>query len=174
MKKHSMRSASKVAQQATNDITKFLKNQSATISIQNVEMDRRYQLKDIDLIWTYQKNGKRITRTIEIKGDRYHRTGNYFFETISNLNKQSLGCFLYTEADYIFYYFVQTQQLHILPTKRVRAWFLKYIHHFREQATSTPVGNGEAYITIGRLVSIQMASQMNLGIRVLDLSAYIK
>ena len=88
-KKHSMKSASKVAQQATDDITQFLENQSATIAIQNVEMDKYYQQKDIDLIWTYQKNGKTLKKTIEIKGDRYHRTGNYLLETISNLNKQS-------------------------------------------------------------------------------------
>lgn len=30
-----------------------------------------------------QKNGSNIITTIEVKGDRWYKTGNYFFETIS-------------------------------------------------------------------------------------------
>ena len=35
-------------------------------------------------------------------GDRYLNTRNFFFETYSNREKQTPGCLMHTEADYIF------------------------------------------------------------------------
>ena len=66
----------------------------------------------------FKKNGKKYFANIEIKGDRKHFTGNFFFETVSNLNKNTKGCMLYTESDYVFYYFIDTCDLYLIPTKK--------------------------------------------------------
>lgn len=156
-KKYTMDAASEVAKAATHDIEAFLKKNEHTISVLNVENDITYQQKDIDLIWICWNKSKTATKrvTIEIKGDRYHHTGNYFFETISNEAKDTPGCFLYTEADYVFYYFIGIKELHILPMPATRDWFLRNIDQFRETKTSTPVGKGR-YVTVGRLVPRQL------------------
>jgi hypothetical protein len=144
---YTMKESCKVADKATFAITQWLQSRKDFISIENVEDNREYQLKDIDLVLTRESG----TSTIEIKGDTYYRTGNYFFETVSNSSKNTPGCFMYTEADYLFYYFVDERELHILPMKATRKWFLLNVESFKERSTSTSVGSG-SYKTIGKLV----------------------
>lgn len=63
-----------VTEQATSDITTWLLNKSETISVRNLEQDPAYQVRDIDLIWTTQ-TGEFL---VEIKGDRWYKTGNNY------------------------------------------------------------------------------------------------
>ena len=104
---YSMNDASSVAKKAFIDINNYLLTLPTTKSVKNVEDDLYYRSIDVDLLWTCS-DGKIIS--IEIKGDRWHRTGNYFFETISNKSKNTQGCFLYTKADFIYYYFVNEKE----------------------------------------------------------------
>lgn len=148
-----MDGASKVADEAAAAIEALLGRQSKTLAVKNVEKDPFYRIKDIDILWVVElPGGSTKTVSIEVKGDRWHQTGNYFFETISNESKQTPGCFMYTEADYVYYYFIEERELHILPMPATRNWFKERLEDFRERKTSTPVGGGEAYITVGRLV----------------------
>ncbi|WP_242054399.1 histidine phosphatase family protein [Nostoc sp. FACHB-888] len=114
-----MDDAVQVANQAATDIEAWLWSKSETRSVINVENDPDYQRRDIDLIWTTHSS----EILIEIKGDRWNKTRNLFFETHSNLEKGTPGCFLYTEADWLFYYFVNTRQLYRLPMPKTREWF---------------------------------------------------
>jgi len=146
-----------IARQAAADVTHFLQTfwREYTVAVHNVEDDPAYQNHDVDLLWTIvDGHGRLRTISIEIKGDRYHQTGNFFFEIISNLGKGSPGCFLYTKAAWLFYYFVENGRLYCLPTMRVQPWFHENSDRFREQRTSTPVG-ASSYVTVGRLVPIQ-------------------
>jgi hypothetical protein len=140
----------KVASIATNDISNWLKTLPETIEIVNVESNPLFQKRDIDLIWRTENQ----EILIEIKGDRYHKTGNFFFETYSNRERQTPGCFMYTEAHFIFYYFIVKKTLYELPMPLTREWFVKNINRFRERSTTTPIFNGGCYTTVGRLVPI--------------------
>lgn len=148
---YNMNQSMQVAKQATRDIEGWLSGLPETVGIENVEDNREYQRVDVDLIW--------ITTTgsyqVEIKGDRYHKTGNFFWETHSNKERNTPGCFLYTEADWLFYYFVTPRWLYQLPMPATRDWFLENINRFRERSTTTNVGNSY-YTTVGRLVPINV------------------
>lgn len=145
-----------VAKTAASDITHFLRDYwKHTVTVHNVEDDPAYQQYDIDLLWTVEQNGRLHIIPVEIKGDRYHKTGNFFFETVSNESRNTPGCFLYTKAEWLFYYFVEVGLLYCLPMDKVRPWFAQHTGRFEERRTSTPVKNGESYVTIGRLVPIQ-------------------
>lgn len=146
---YSMSDGLEVAKLATADISDWLLQKPETISVINVEDDPAFQSRDIDLIWTTQK-GEVL---VEVKGDRWNRTNNFFFETHSNLEKRTPGCFMYTEADLLFYYFVNTRLLYRLPMPKTRDWFRITMNRFRERSTTTPVGNSH-YTTVGRLVPI--------------------
>ena len=135
---------------AARAIEDRLRGRRETVAVQNVENDPKYQRMDVDLIWITHD----ARYQIEIKGDRWHRTGNFFFETVSNKERGTPGCFLYTEADYIFYYFITPRTLYILPMPKTREWFLANEDRFRIKETTTPVGNGQRYTTVGRLVPI--------------------
>lgn len=115
-----MHEGMQVAKLAATDIEAWLKSKPETISVQNVELEPAFQQIDVDLIWTTQNGSKKI----EIKGDRLHKTRNFFFETHSNLEKGTPGCFMYTEADYLFYYFVTPRLLYWLPMPATRNWFV--------------------------------------------------
>lgn len=139
----------RVARRATADITAWLRARPDTVALTNVEADPAYQRADVDLLWST------ATRTyqIEIKGDRQHQTGNLFLETESNHQRGTSGCFLYTEADFVFYYFVVPRHLYILPLPQTRDWFLANLGRFAERSTRTAVGS-HAYTTVGRIVPI--------------------
>lgn len=149
----------KVSSAGAREIEILLRNDPRTIDVKNVEYDKEYQEKDIDLIWKFrEKNGQVITRTIEIKADQQHWTKNYFLETYSNWEKRTPGCFMYTEADYLFYYFIDIKELHILSTVKVRDWFKEHIHEFNEKRTYTRNQNGKIlYTTVGRTVPKERA-----------------
>jgi len=144
-----MSDASDVARQAAVEIEAWLRRRKDTVSVRNVEDDPEFQRMDVDLVWTTHKRSYKI----EVKGDRWHETGNFFFETYSNKEKGTPGCFMYTQADFLFYYFVVPRTLYILPIPAARAWFTANLDHFEERSTTTPVGH-EHYTTVGRLVPI--------------------
>ncbi|BAY97573.1 hypothetical protein NIES37_15150 [Tolypothrix tenuis PCC 7101] len=158
---YTMHDALEVAKLATADIEAWLRSQLETIDIVNVEDDPQFQCRDIDLIWKTH-NGETL---IEIKGDRWNKTRNLFFETHSNLEKGTPGCFLYTEADWLFYYFVNTRQLYKLPMPKTREWFLITMRRFQERSTKTPVGSNY-YTTVGRLVPIAVVMLEVPGVKI--------
>lgn len=146
-----MQDTSTLAKHAARDIESYLYTLPDTIKVLNVEDDPFYREKDIDILLSKKWNGKSRTISIEIKADSYYRTGNYFLEIISNESKNTPGCFLYTEADFIYYYFLPQKELHILPMPLTRDWFNKNQERFDIKKTSTPTYNG-FYITVGRIV----------------------
>ena len=110
-------------------------------SIINVESDKKYQKKDIDLVVHLKTTGDKALKTVyvEIKGDTYPSgdispilgetdKGNFFFEVISNDSKdpRTPGCFMYTESDIVYYLYLTTGTLYQLKTNEVREWFKEY------------------------------------------------
>jgi len=159
-----MREASEVAKVASREIESWLRRREETVSLQNVEKDPTYQKGDIDLIWTTRNR----TFRIEIKGDRWHRTGNFFFETASNKERATPGCLLYTKADYVFYYFVTPRILYCLPMPATMKWFSANLTRFKQRCTTTPVGK-HYYTTVGRLVPISAVVKEVGGVRKVNL-----
>jgi hypothetical protein len=161
-----MNSTMEVAKQASVEIEAFLRRKPETIAVINVEDDKHFQRKDIDLLWIYKYRGKEYMKRVEIKADRYARTGNYFIETISNQQKNTKGCFLYTEADLLFYYFVDTKELNSIPMPLAREWFLVNENRFVEKELSTKVGNKGFYTSKGRLVPKKIMNKEVKGVKV--------
>lgn len=154
---YSMEQTSKTGKEGIREVENFLRTLDRTNNLQNVENNLQYQKKDVDLIWTVNlKSGKIKDYLCEVKTDTYDRTGNFFFETISNKSKNTPGCFMYTEADFILYYFIKIKELYVLPMPATRNWFKENMNNFKEISTTTSVRNG-SYISIGRLVPIKVA-----------------
>lgn len=152
---YSMAEASAVEAEAVEAIVGYLRQRPGTVEVRDVRADPEYRAADVDLLWTWQDQaGQLHTTRLEVKADRWHSTGNFFLETQSNKARDTPGCFLYTQADYLLYYFVGPRLLYILPMPDTRDWFLAHQDRFPERETSTPVGEGEQYLTVGRLVPI--------------------
>lgn len=159
-----MAEGSRLAERASTEIEAWLWEWPDTVLVENVEGDPAFQTRDIDLLWATNVRDY----TIEIKADHWHETGNFFFETVSNKERGTPGCFLYTEANFLFYYFTVPRTLYILPMPRTRAWFTADPSRFAERETTTPVGH-DHYTTVGRLVPIATVLAEVPGVKVKQL-----
>jgi hypothetical protein len=151
MKKYTFSSKNKYSKKGINLVTKYLESLDETLKVINLEEDKRFQDKDIDLL----QIKKDVAISIEVKTDDY-KSGNFFFETTSNKELETLGCFLKSKAKYFYYYFIKYDTLFILPLKKCQKWFLDNIEEFKEISTSTIGNNGEySHTTVGRIVEIK-------------------
>lgn len=170
---YTMEETSEIADKGTEHITQYLKSFSEIIEVINVENNKDYQEKDIDLLVVKKEDLKEKVVRIEIKVDRYHTTGNFFFETVSNTLKETNGCFMYSEADLLFYYFINIQKLYILPMKETRDWFIENVDRFKEKRCTSSVGNGGSYASIGRAVPRKVVLDEVEGAVLVDLTDYL-
>lgn len=129
-------------QKGTKDIVDYFSNWYFIIDVQDEE---EYQKKDIDLI-VLDKQDIHDVHTVEIKCDSYgKKSSNYFAETISNKNKNTLGCWLITESDYIAYYFPDLRELHMIKTKSAQEWTKEHLEELPKRQLSTGDGHGNVY-----------------------------
>jgi hypothetical protein len=117
--------------------------------VHDVQEDPRFQQRGVDLLW--ERPGGDVLG-VEVKGDRQAgRRGTYFLELISNVEKDTPGCFLYSAADLFAYVFLDRRELHLLPLRAVREWFLARRSEFPLRKAQTRIGR-EGYTTVGASV----------------------
>jgi len=127
----------------------YLRSEDPGGEVHDVQADPRFQARGVDLVW--ERTGARLLG-VEVKGDRQAgRRGTYFFELVSNLEKDTPGCFLYSQADVLLYVFLQTLEVHRLPLVETRAWFLAHAASYPLRHARTRVG-AQAYTTVGAVV----------------------
>ena len=95
LREHDLADTYQVADTASAAVTDFLLTSwPRTIAVHNVEHEPAYQKLDIDLLWAILDAQEKLRLIpVEVKGDRYDRTGNFFFETVSNADRGTPGCF---------------------------------------------------------------------------------
>ena len=118
--------------------------------IHDVQLDPRFQHRGVDLLW--ERTPSEVLG-VEVKGDRQGRRGNYFFELVSNVERDTPGCFLYTVADAYLYAFLDLGEVHHLPMPATREWFLTRAREFPLRHTRTKTGD-VTYTTVGALVPV--------------------
>ncbi|MCC6336269.1 MAG: hypothetical protein IT380_20070 [Myxococcales bacterium] len=120
--------------------------------LHDVSADPRFQHRGVDLLWDV---AGQPPKGIEVKGDRQGaRRGNYFFELVSNAEKDTPGCFLYSTADVLAYVFLDARQIHFLELKTVREWFVPRAKEYPLKTTKTKTG-AALYTTVGAIVPVR-------------------
>ncbi len=119
--------------------------------VHDVQDDPRFQHRGVDLLWELPSGE---VRGIEVKGDRQPRRRRYFFELVSNLERDTPGCFLYSGADLMVYVFLAQGELHVLPLKAVREWFLPRAKSYELRHAFTQTG-AIRYTTVGAIVPVK-------------------
>lgn len=109
-------------------ITEFLQRIKAVESITDLSSDPFYQQQDIDMLLTF-KDG--TEQTIEVKTD-FQKTPNLFYETISAVETNSIGCFEKTKADRMIYYFCKFGFAYIIDIAEMRKWVKVNSEKFNE------------------------------------------
>lgn len=149
---YSMRGVMGAAERAVRLATDFLQLQAPGSLVHDVQVDPRFQHRGVDLLWD---KGDGQVLGVEVKGDRQgRRRGNYFFELISNAEKDSPGCFLYSTADLLIYVFLDAREVHCLNLKAVRDWFIPRTKEYPLKSTKTRTG-AVLYTTVGAIVPLR-------------------
>lgn len=113
-----------IGNKGENIIFNYLWKHKSTLKIIDVTKDKWFQQFDIDFLW--QDTEYNIFK-IEVKTDTLaDKTGNMVYEIWSDKRTYSKGCFEKTEADYIFYYLINTKVLYIFNTQELRTWVNKH------------------------------------------------
>lgn len=147
---YTMQGVSRTADHAVAVACALLQQRRPGSRVHDVQQDPRFQHRGVDLLWD---TGEEVLG-VEVKGDR-HRTGaNYFLELISNAEKDTPGCFLYSEAEWLVYVFVHRAEAHLLPLRAAREWFLPRAKSYALRHTRTRIGR-EHYTTVGALVPVR-------------------
>lgn len=148
---YSMRGVQGAADRAVVLVRQLVQTLDPTSRVHDVQADPRFQHRGVDLLW---ERAAAPIRGLEVKGDRQGRRGNYFFELVSNLEKDTPGCFLYSVADAYVYVFLDLEEVHLLPMPATREWFLSKAKQFALRHTRTKMGD-VTYTTVGALVPIK-------------------
>lgn len=118
-----------VGQNGEYIIYNYLWKHKSTFKIVDVSKDKWFQQFDIDFL---QITTDYNVNKIEVKTDRMaDRTGNMVYEVYSDKRFYTLGCFEKTEADYIFYYLINTNILYVFNTQELREWILEHQHNLK-------------------------------------------
>jgi hypothetical protein len=146
---YSMQAVQHAADRAVALVAEFLHGDVLGSRVHDVQADPRFQHRGVDLLW--ERTAADVLG-VEVKGDRQGgRRGTYFLELISNLEKDTPGCFLYSAADLLAYVFLDRRELHLLPMAACRSWFLARAREFPLRHTQTRVG-AHRYTTVGASV----------------------
>lgn len=147
-----MRGVMGAADRAVRLATDFLKQKDPASAVHDVQNDPRFQHRGVDLVW--ERSDGRVMG-VEVKGDRQgRRRGTYFFELISNAEKDSPGCFLYSTADLLVYVFLDAREVHCLELKVLRDWFIPRTKDYPLKSTKTRTGS-ILYTTVGAIVPLR-------------------
>lgn len=139
------------ADRAVELARRYLSARQPGSCVHDVQRDPRFQHRGVDLLW---ERDEAQVLGVEVKGDRQARRRNYFFELISNFEKNTPGCFLYSLADVLLYVFLEPRELHHLPMPLTRDWFLDRAGTFPLKTTQTRTG-AQLYTTVGAVVPVR-------------------
>lgn len=147
---YSMRGVMGAADRAVAITRAFLMAEDPAGRIHDVQEDPRFQHRGVDLLW---ERADGTILGVEVKGDRRPRAVTYFLELVSNLEKDTPGCFLYSTADLLVYVFLSCRELHHVPLTAARDWFMPRAKQYPLKSTSTRTGAAK-YTTVGAIVPV--------------------
>lgn len=120
---HDFKQSLVLGEQGEGIILDWFKNRNKTSEVLDVRGNPKYRADDIDFI-IKDKNGS--SRSIEVKTDSY-KSGNFFYETVSAVETQSLGCMYKSKADYLVYYFINENKFYVIDFEEFNNWMSKLI-----------------------------------------------
>lgn len=124
-----------------------------TVDVRELAADDLLQGQGVDLFWIVKAATGICVMTAEVKADSKHDTGNFFFETISDVSRDTPGTFLNSQADWLIYTFPRVERVFLLPFHDTREWFNADPGRFPQRSVQTERGK-RRWTTVGRLVPI--------------------
>lgn len=151
-----------------NDILLYLESLDRTVGVIDVRGNQYFKDKGIDLVYLYITKKGMATMTICINEDLDSKNSRYVFETDYRVKEVKQNSFLFSEADFYFYYFEKNRELNMIPLSKAKASFIAQMSKFKDAETKAVV-NGQILSLIGREVpKIAFNKELNITSRLLN------
>lgn len=137
-KVHYMQDSLKVGELGEKAVLNFLLAKGYVQNYLDVRGDKVYWEKDVDYLIVFIDGSYHL---IEVKADTYSHTGYIFYEFLSCVEKNTLGCFQKTKAKWVFYYFVNDGTLYVIHVEKFRDWYEKNKHRFKISTVKNEILN---------------------------------
>jgi len=158
-KVHNFEDSNVIGKKGEELVMPLLQNKYPDKAIKDVRAVDEYREKDIDFL--LMKSDNTVYKSIELKTDSYadwdtvnyyeanetvdkatgnigvKRSKNLLVETISNVLNRTPGCLVKTEADQIYYYYINQDKIYVLDREPFQKWFKQELpkHKARTPAT---------------------------------------
>lgn len=120
---HDFNQSIKLGERGEKFVREWLTKRYGTDNVRDVRGDPKYRTVDIDFV-VRNRSGTEVA--VEVKTDQY-TTHNIFYETVSAVETNSLGCMHKSKADYLAYYFINLEKLYIIELSEFNDWMRKQI-----------------------------------------------
>ena len=161
VKVHDFKKSLVVGEMGEEMILDYLQKSPSISKIIDVRSEKLYQKMDVDLV-VVTEEGQELK--LEIKTDSY-KSGNIFYEWTSAVETGSIGCMEKTQADYLFYYFINLQTMYIFEMDRYRDWFNENKEMFDylgyQKRLKNKRWNGGTYETVGYAFPIRILEDLS-------------
>ena len=158
---HNFKDSLALGEMGEEIILDYLQKSPTIQRIIDVRDEKLYQKMDVDLV-VVTKDEQELK--VEIKTDSY-KSGNIFYEWTSAVETASVGCMEKTQADYLFYYFINLQTMYIFDMAAYRDWFNENKEMFDflgyQKRVKNSQWNGGTYETLGYAFPITILDDLN-------------
>ncbi len=114
---------------------------------------KEYHETDIDFLMEI-KNRK---IAVELKTDYYENPRNLFYEDISSLEKNSLGCFNKTKANVLIYFFKHSKDIYIFYNmNKFKDYYEENYSKFSRKEVTNNRYDGSRYTCVGRTIPLKI------------------
>lgn len=111
----------------------YLESLSHTIEVLDVTKDPHFRKKGIDILYLYRVESGAKLMTIQLMDDHGAEREKYFIETIKDMRNRENADFLFSQADFLFYYFEDAKELSIIPLEETRTWIICRLNDFEKK-----------------------------------------
>lgn len=143
MKTYNMTNQREVANAGVAEVVKYYTSRDDVKQVLNRQEDSKDRVNQLAII---KNNSSKVT-IMDVKTDTQYRTGNFFIEEISQMEKQVKGWLTESTAEYIAYYFLGHNVMYLIPLKSLRAWAEKRLDRYEPR-----LARNHGYHTLGRIV----------------------
>jgi hypothetical protein len=140
---------------ATKRVEEYLLSREDTFAVSRTEADSIYGDPSYSLVWHYSPKGQPVQQLgVLVRGDRFMR-GSLWFETSYDVAVSPGGSeLLDSSAHYLFYYFLDSSSLFIIPLPPFRDWVMSNLDSFPADRVVMKRDVGKHRVSSGRFIPL--------------------
>lgn len=137
-------------------VIKAFESMPSCVTVCDVSDNKDYQKEDVDFLFITRNMFKTDVFKVEVKTDSYPEK-NLYFELVSNLERGTPGCLMYTQADYLAYFYEKTGSCYVFDAQKLKTTVFGHPFFFDEskkKKVTNKVGEAQ-YTSVGLAIPLK-------------------